>query len=191
MILPSLRQHYHKYWKKQEMYVETDTSSMRYLIKRPLSQSQSVRLGIELEDFLRDFILNHNSTGWVLAPSRSIAKKQCDHLFHNRTTNQTVYAEIKCNLNLDTEKSVQTMAKCRLVQASLRAMYPYDDIRMCLVGLRYCTTDSIHTKIRRKFKDFGEHVYGVNEYLGLFGIDGFTSEEEYSQFLNEFVEVIF
>jgi len=101
-----------------------------------------------------------------------------------------VYAELKCNLNLDTEKSMSTIQKCQLIERKLMEKYQCP-VKMCLVGLRYYKTQTIGFSVERKYSEMIGNVYGVNEYLQLFGIDGFQDEEEYILFVNEFVDILF
>lgn len=162
---------------------------MRYLVERNLNQSECIRLGIELENVLKDYILV-NSKDWTALSEKKIARKQCDHLFLHKNTNKIIYAEIKCNLNLDTEKSLSTIQKCLLIQQKLAEKYKCD-VEMFLVGLRYYKTDIIQPTIKRKYLQIHDNVIGVNEYLRLFGIDVFTDEQEYKMFVNEFVDILF
>lgn len=163
---------------------------MRYLVEKKLTQSQCIRLGIELENVLRDVILFH-CKDWVSLKEKLVEQKQCDHLFFNQNKNMIIYAETKSNLNLDTEKSLATIQKCQLIERSLNQKYAGCDVRVFLVGLRYYKTPLIPPKILNKYKHFTKNVCGVNEYLQMFGMDVFQDELEYKQFVNEFVQVLF
>jgi len=163
---------------------------MRYLVEKDLNQSQCIRLGIELENLWRDFILSSNPH-WIKLEEKLVEHKQCDHLFVNQNKKLIIYAEIKSNLNLDTEKSLSTILKCQLIERKLVQKYPEYNVQMFLVGMRYFKTHMIPPKILYKYKIFTENVCGVNEYFQMFGIDNFRDEMEYKQIVNEFVELLF
>lgn len=135
MILQNLRSLFPKYTKKQRHGGKKDVNSMKFIIERNLTQSQSIRLGIELENFFRDYILDKTS---LRSMNQKCKKKECDHLFMN--DNILYYAELKCNLNLDSEKSVSTYKKCQLIKDELHSIYPNYKIRMFLVSLRFYKT---------------------------------------------------
>ncbi len=190
MILQLIRQQFPKYAYKQKKKTIPDIASMRYLVEKDLTQSQCIRLGIELENVLKDVILC-NHPDWMKVEEKLVGQKQCDHLFLNQTEKRIIYAEIKSNLNLDTEKSLSTIQKCQLIERNLIQKYPEYNVQMFLVGLRYFKTHMIPPKILYKYKYFTTNVCGVNEYLQMFGMDGFQDEMEYKQFVNEFFECLF
>lgn len=186
MILPNLRSLFPKYTKKQQHSGKKDINSMKFMIERNLTQSQSIRLGTELENLFRDYILGQTS---MLSMNRKCKKKECDHLFMD--DNIIYYAELKCNLNLDSEKSVSTYKKCQHIKDELHSMYPNYEIRMFLVSLRFYTKELIPKNIQNKYKSIGENLCGISDYLNQLGLDGFVDETEYKTFINEFVETIF
>ena len=191
MMLQQLRQQFPKYIHKQKKKTVPDVGSMRYLVEKDLNQSQCIRLGIELENILKDLILSHGDGSWILLKEILVEQKQCDHLFFNQKKNRIIYAEIKSNLNLDTEKSLATIHKCQLIERKLAEKYSSCHVDMFLVGLRYYKTQMIHPKISYKYKHISGNVCGVNEYLEMFGFDGFQDETEYKQFVNDFVDILF
>lgn len=189
MILQQLRDIFPNYINKQKKKNVPDIASMKHLVERNINQSECIRLGIELENLFKDLIL-YRSGEWILLTEKIVEKKQCDHLFYNKNKNKIIYAEIKCNLNLDTEKSLSTIKKCQMIEQKLREKYKCE-VQMCLVGIRYYKTHIIHPKIMRKYEQIIGNVCGINEYLGMFGLDGFCDEKEYKHFINEFVNILF
>lgn len=186
MILPTLRSLFPKYTKKQQHGGKKDVNSMKFIIERNLTQSQSIRLGTELENLFRDHILVQTS---MPSMNRKCKKKECDHLF--MIDNIIYYAELKCNLNLDSEKSVSTYKKCQQIKDELHSMYPNYEIRMFLVSLRFYKKEIIPKNIQNKYKSIRGNLCGINDYLNQLGLDGFVDETEYKKFINEFVEIIF
>lgn len=186
MILQNLRSLFPKYTKKQQHCGKKDVNSMKFLVDKSLTQSQSIRLGTELENLFRDHILGQTS---MRSMNRKCKKKECDHLF--MCGNKIYYAELKCNLNLDSEKSVFTYKKCQQIKDELHLMYPNYEICMFLVSLRFYKKELIPKSIQNKYKSIGENLCGISDYLNHLGLDGFVDETEYKTFINEFVETIF
>lgn len=185
MILQTMRLLFPRYTKKQQHDGKKDVNSMKFMIDRNLTQSQSIRLGIELENFFRDYILEKTS----MRNMNHRCKKECDHLFIGEHT--IYYAELKCNLNLDSEKSVSTYKKCQQIQDELSLMYPNYNIRMFLVSLRFYKKELIPINIQNKYKSIDANLCGISDYLVQLGLDGFAKQTEYKQFINEFVDIIF
>lgn len=75
-------------------------------------------------------------------------KKETDHLFMDVNNKIIYYAEIKSNLNLDTEKSNETVQKCLNIEKMLINKYFKYKIKMFLVGLRHLTSSTIKRKLK-------------------------------------------
>lgn len=100
------------------------------------------------------------------------------------------YAELKCNLNLDTEKYKATIKKCYSIMNTLQEAYPEYEIKMFLVGLRYLTRKEISKTIIHKYEELGEHLVGIKEYLDQLGIQDqkeMLNQSNYQNFINNFV----
>jgi hypothetical protein len=87
---------------------QRDSGSFYSLITRDLSQSDAIKLGIAIERIFIDLILTNTHMQNIRKPTTK-GKKETDHLFLNNTTNTIYYAEVKGNLNLDTEKRPATI----------------------------------------------------------------------------------
>jgi len=170
-----------------------DYNSLSYLIQKNLSQSECIKLGIGLENVLRDIILKKNTNLKSIKPKNKKGKKEKDHLFINETTKTIYYAELKSNLNLDTEKSISTSNKCLQILEELKIEYQDYKIKMYLIGLRYYKKNCIPKLIEKKYLSICDNLLGVNEYLEELDIDlNFTKEEEnYKLFLNCLVDNMF
>ena len=102
------------------------------------------------------------------------------------------YAEIKSNLNLDTEKCKSTSNKCLQIYEELRLEYPDYFIKMYLVGTRYYDKTIIPKIIKNKYLSIEEDVLGVNEYLTEMGTNFiFETEILYKEFLNYLANSMF
>lgn len=181
------------YIKKYKKNLKKDFNSLSYLIRKDcvMSQSDCIKVGIAIEKILSDLILSYK-TGFINIKSKNIKNKhERDHLFINKDEKTLVYSELKSNLNLDTEKSKSTVAKCLKIVKELQKEFPGYDIKWCLLGLRYNTKDNIQHKILYKYFEIENNVLGVNEYLEFFNIDLSFDENEYTDFLNTVVKAMF
>ena len=160
-----------------------DEESLSFIINRSMSQSESIRLGIAIECYLRDFI--GNKTGL-----KNINKKNCkgqkqkDILFIDYNQKIIYYSEIKTNLNLDTEKSKSTYIKCQDIVKELEYEYKDFQIKWCLLGARYKDCNEISEKVKKKYIEIKDNLFGINEFFQMFDIDLVVSNKEYKELLN-------
>lgn len=128
-----------------------NVNSLSYLISNKLSQSDCIKLGIGLERILSDFILSKNKKMKNIKPKNKKGLKERDHLFRDRKNKIIYYAELKSNLNLDSEKCKSTIDKCNSIYNELQKEYPKYLIKMFLVGNRYLEKINIPKFIRNKY----------------------------------------
>ena len=100
-----------------------DIHSLSYLITYNLSQSDCIKIGIGLENVLRDLILCLTQELINIKPKNKKGSKEKDHLFVNNNKKNIYYAELKSNLNLDTEKTKSTYIKCLEIKKELQIEY--------------------------------------------------------------------
>lgn len=164
---------------------EKDINSLSYLICRELSQSDCIKLGTGIEKVLKDIILDKNKQLENIKPKNSKGQKEKDHLFKDEKNKIIYYAELKSNLNLDTEKCKSTSDKCELILDELKTEFSDYDIKMFLIGIRYYDKKIIPKIIMNKYKNIHNHVVGINDYLQELntGIQ-FYDENDYKEFLN-------
>lgn len=167
-----------------------DVHSLSSLVQRSLSQSDCIKLGTGLEKVLLDLIMT-NPAIQNIRPKNSKGKKERDHLFLNEATNTIYYAELKSNLNLDTEKCLSTSNKCLLILDELRQEYPTHNISMFLVGVRYVDKSLMPKIITSKYSNIPDNVAGVNNYLGALGLPLFENEAAYVAFVNQLADAMF
>jgi hypothetical protein len=168
-----------------------DPSSLSYLVSRDLSQSDCIKLGNGIELVLKDVIM-----AWSylenIRPANQKGKKERDHLFRDNAKKIVYYAELKSNLNLDTEKCKSTSEKCVQILHELQEEFPDCEIKMCLVGIRYYTKDIIPKTIANKYTSIQQHVVGVDEYFARLGLAfSFETEEKYKEFINYLADSMF
>jgi hypothetical protein len=163
----------------------TDPESLCYLIRNRinLTQSQKIKLGTALENLFSDIISKSNFT--TIKPKNSKGKRELDHCWISADKELIIYAELKSNLNLDTEKSQSTIDKVKAIHAELRREYPEAEVRMYLVSLRYLNTRDISSSINTKYSKIREHLIGINDYLQEFGCAQFTDNSSYIDFITE------
>ena len=161
-----------------------DPHSFHNLVKsRRLTQSENITLGNCMEPFFHE--VASTADGWTELRVDIIIdgkKVQKDHLFVHESSKTIVYAEQKNNMNLDSEKVVATRRKIQNVEQKLRELYPGYTIKTGAFASRYVTSAMpICQEISRTKNYIKENitVWGVNEFLALFGIPAYTCEEDY------------
>jgi len=167
-----------------------DISSLSYLIDVEMSQSECIRLGIGCEKLISELIMKYANVINIKKKNEK-DKKEKDHLFMDVEKKVIYYAEIKANINLDTEKSKITYKKCQEIVLELKEEYPEYEIKWCLVALRYLEYDNIPKTIKSKYSNISENLYGINDYLKLLDIHLIFTEERYKTFLNNITNSMF
>jgi hypothetical protein len=76
-----------------------------------------------MEKVLREYVLYMNRSLKDIRPANKKGDKEKDHLFVDEDKKIIYYAELKSNLNLDTEKSKKTEAKVVKIKDSLVSKY--------------------------------------------------------------------
>lgn len=159
-----------------------NTESLSYLVDIKLSQSDCIKLGFCLEKILLDLILYN--TNYVNIKNKNIIhKKETDHLFLDNINKIIYYAELKSNLNLDSEKSKYTCYKCNEIHKELQIEYPNYKIVWNLVSLRYLNKNDLSKNIRNKYNNISNNIIGLNEYLKILKINLIFSNKEYKNFI--------
>ena len=162
-----------------------DMNSLSSLINRDLSQSDCIKLGTGIEKVLVDCILGQNLDLENIKQKNKKGVKERDHLFKDEANKIIYYAELKSNLNLDTEKCKSTSGKCIQIVDELKSEFVDYHIELSLVGLRYFYTKDIPKIISNKYISIHQNVVGINEYMAkLKAYPGFETEEKYKEFLN-------
>jgi hypothetical protein len=173
-----------------------DVDSFYYLVDRQISHSDTIKLGITVEKIFRD-VINMNPNLTDIKEKNKINVSEKDHLFLDKTNNKIYYAEVKGNLNLDTEKKYATRNKMEKIVKELKENYPGYTIQKYLFAPRYVTTELIPERIKKlykstKYADFITYFIGVNDYLQALGIPyQFTSEDTYKKMINDLVNRLF
>lgn len=162
-----------------------DVHSLSYLIDNKLSQSDCIKLGIGIETVLRDIVISQNKNLINIKKKNSKGNKEKDHLFMDKENKIIYYAELKSNLNLDTEKSKITYQKCMQIEKELQNEYKEYQINMYLLSIRHYKKDIIPDGISKKYQDIDENLIGINEYLKNLSIPiQFNDEDEYKKIIN-------
>jgi hypothetical protein len=171
---------------------KVDNEALSVLIDISLCQSEKIQFGNRMENMLSSFILE-NTLLKNIKEKNSKGKKETDHLFMDISNNIIYYAELKSNLNLDTEKSIETVHKCLQIERTLKTKFPNYKIKMFLVSLRHLTKSTISKEMKNKYNTIYNNLIGVNEYLLRLGIpqqEEFENEENYKIFINKFVKML-
>ncbi len=125
------------FYKNKHKYTDLKTenkdfNSISFLIKRQLSQSQYIRFGLIIEKYLIDLIESETDLKNIKEKNKKNERER-DHLFQDEKNKIIYYAEIKSNINLDTEKSKETCNKCLENLNKEQIKYPNYNVNMYLV----------------------------------------------------------
>ena len=165
---------------------KVDPNSFCSLFDIQLSQSQKIKTGKLMESIISDYIV---SSG-LFQNIRPKNKKGYDHLFLKDDI--IYYAELKANLNLDTEKSKATVNKCLSNVSRLQQAFPGKTIKWGLVSLRSLRTMDILPHTRCKYTKIENNLLGLRDYLELFDIQtDFIDEQNYRKLVNYVVDKAF
>ena len=179
-----------EYIKKCSSNKERDVNSLSYLINRDMSQSECIKLGLGVESLLQDLVIGYGNL-MNIKPKNKKGVKERDHLFKDEAKKIIYYAELKANINLDTEKCKSTYLKCLHIAGELQEKYPEYEIKWCLLGYRYTDFTKIPTNIQNKYSSIKENVFGINQYLHMLGIDLTFDEDYYKIILNDIADGMF
>ena len=169
-----------------------DAHSLSYLIDRELSQSDCIKLGYGIESVMKDYILSNNARLINIKSTNKKGQKEKDHLFKDEITKTIYYAELKSNLNLDTEKCKSTTDKCLFLERELSIENPNYNVKMFLVNNRYFHKDVIPNAIMKKYNRIENNVVGTCDYFEALGVQfPFSHEEEYKSWLNYLADMMF
>lgn len=168
-----------------------DEDSFSYLVTDiVLSQSDCIKLGNGFEKLLLDIIIKHTNLKNI-KPKNKKGEKERDHLFIDDINKIIYYAELKANLNLDTEKSKSTYQKCLLIEEELKKEYSDYTIKWCLLGYRYFSQKDMKKIIISKYENIKNNLYGINEYFEMLNIPFKFTNETYKIYINSVAKEMF
>jgi len=180
------------YIKKCKSNKNKDINSLSYFYADlNLSQSDNIKVGNGLEKLIIDK-KKKNIELKDIKKKNIKGIKERDNIFMDEKNKKIIYAELKSNLNLDTEKSKDTVKKCEEIEKEIKKEYPEYEISMNLVGLRYYKKEIIPEIIKKKYEKICNNVIGVNDYLKELGLNyKFDDEEEYKEILRYLVKKMY
>lgn len=167
-----------------------DINSISSIIDRNMSQSDCIKFGNGVEKVFKDIILKFSELENKKEKNKK-GKKERDHFFKDEKNKIIYYAELKGNLNLDTEKSKSTILKCLDIVEELKEEYPDYLIKWCLLGFRYIDYNDIPIILKKRYSCIKDNVYGINQYLSLLNIDLKFTDETYKIFINKIADIMF
>ncbi len=177
--------------KNKKVINESSFSSL--LIKQNItpSQSESIRIGILLEKIFTLYIEKNTNFKNIKEVNKK-GRREKDVLFEDCDAKVIIYGEIKSNLELDSEKYKITCTKVLKNEEELKKKYKNKyNIKAFLVGIKYLKFIDMENRIKWKYKELENKVLGINEFLDLFNLDGFSDIEEYGKFLKELYNYYF
>lgn len=150
-------------------------NSIRSLLDFPISHSQSIRLGTTIENVMRVYI--SETSDWKdIKPSNKAGVKERDHLFER--SGVKIYAELKSNLDLDTEKKIATRDKAKNIAKE-------EQVRALILSLRHFSKDTISNSYVKFYNKHNVDVISFQEYFDVLDIScPFNNIDEYKKWLN-------
>jgi len=149
-------------------------------------------VGIALEKIIKEIIKNKSKLEDIKPIKIKLGEREKDHLFKNSEEKIIYYAELKSNLNLDTEKSKSTINKINDIRNELEKEHRDYKIKSYLVGLRYINKEIIPKYIKNKYVEEDLELIGINDYLLELGIKyKIENEEKYKEILKILTEEMF
>ena len=151
---------------KKKLNGGRDETSLSFLVKRDISQSACVRLGIKLENIVNARIVELLSPDWDKTIRKTeTGEMQKDILFKNNVSKTFVYGELKGNLELDTEKIKATLKKVKNINDELISS-GYTGQSFLISG-RYLATSDIPDKKVKKCMDDGITLIGLRDFMAI------------------------
>ena len=146
--------------------IPKETGSLLELLNLPSSQSTVIKIGNIIEKSINEFIENFNGvTNLKNIHGDMINFRQIDTLFKYKK--KVYYFEIKSNMNMDTEKSLQCKHKIEIVNTFLKKHYKNFDVISKFLSVRYPNAEEV-----KYFKNpIEKHmIYGYADFFKLFNI---------------------
>lgn len=161
--------------------------SINTLVNIGITQSQSIRVGTSIEDLLRIYISSTSS--WIdIKPPNAKGKKERDHLFYRTLENgktEKIYAELKSNLQLDSEKRSKTAEKVKCIMRE-------ENCKGYITALRHFSSDTLNKSKHVSFyTERDVDVLSVQEYFNILNIAcPFEDEDEYKKWIRFIVDCL-
>jgi hypothetical protein len=166
--------------------ITVDPTSLCSLYTRKVSQSTNIRVGNELEKIVNLYILN-SCPVTDMRPSRTTAGERQKDLCVRVGPSTVVYAELKSNINLDTEKCRATRDKVNEIVATLREQEAME-VTGYLVSLRYLRTSDVPQTLRNRYGDVT--LIGVGDFFRDVLHQSVTEFEDYPTYIAFLMSVV-
>lgn len=166
-----------------------DFNSLSYLVDKTISQSTSIKLGIAMEKIFCE-IITKNTDFINIKEKNKKGIKEKDHLFMDIGNKVIYFAELKANINLDSEKSKATCTKCKLIYQELIKQYPDYTVKWFLLAYRYTRKEEIPSFIKNKYTEIGNNLTTINDYFTELGIPFSFSTPVYKKYINDVLDII-
>lgn len=184
-VLQSLKECFDKEKKKAKL-----TSLIKIWLDNPeLPQSDLIAFGKMFEEWVSRLasekyeVLTLDKDLYITPKGEFVEKKpgnkDIDNLFIDHENNFVYYNEIKCNLNLDSEKKIVTAKKVRYIEQHLKNIFPTYKIVARILNMAW---DG------KKRDMHGVPILYMKDYFSLVGL-GKITEDEYNKMGRELGKV--
>jgi len=165
----------------EEEITRTKPGSGSYLLfgSRPSPQSLNIKFGRAFEKwFHQAVILGNNDYEMMKCGVWREIQKDLDLIFRDNQNKVIYYRELKCNIDLDTEKIVSTYEKVLYIQDHLRVKFP--EYRIDVAILAWATYDKEEITAQSKIKKCSRHGVPVEDPSSFFDLININiSKKEY------------
>jgi len=148
-------------WAKEklsEKAVYTERGSLSHLFRGSTQSvhSQNIKLGGFGPYLAKEMIKNNKNLHLLECGIHNILGKNIDIdlIWEDTKTNTIYYRELKANIELDTEKTLATVAKIEIVTEWLKLTYPLHQIDSGLFGWSVWCSEDLPAKRRFKSREF-------------------------------------
>ena len=169
----------------EEEITRTKPGSGSYLLfgSRPSPQSLNIKFGRAFEKwFHQAVILGNNDYEMMKCGVWREIQKDLDLIFRDNQNKVIYYRELKCNIDLDTEKIVSTYEKVLYIQDHLRVKFPEYRIDVAILAwatydkekitaqskIKKCHDNKVQVEVPRSFFDLININISEKEYLDYF-----------------------
>jgi hypothetical protein len=167
----------------------TKAGSIKFLLhgKKPSEQSISIKMGRFGEFLTKEMIQHKDNLELLICGVQQInnKNKDVDLAFKDETNKIMYYRELKANIELDTEKLLATVDKCKEIKSSLQIKYPDYFIDCAVLNWSVYNRTILKSGVSniRTIETSGIKIEHMEDFLRIVDIE--WSEEEYYGYFRE------
>jgi hypothetical protein len=167
----------------------TKAGSLKFLLhgRKPTEQSISIKMGRFGEFLTKEMIQRKDNLELLTCGIQQInnKNKDVDLIFKDETNKIIYYRELKANIELDTEKILATVDKCKEIKSSLQITYPDYFIDCAVLNWSVYNRTILKSGVSniKTIETSGIKIEHMEDFLRIVDIE--WSEEEYYGYFRE------